>query len=343
MTIILIFLFLVKTIYCQNSIFLTRQVNSSVRFYSSEPSFWLTENKTINNTIIEYVFTKTSVRITHIDTRRHRTNIYPIALDSIDCSSTSYKASFFSNSTPIPTIKLNQTVLFFCSIDYFSYVYFDDFPFLKLESKNISIFPSYFLSKKKAILSFNYTAPNDLKKAFTEHESLIFCETQLKNYWRKKNEIKIFDKSFSSAKCLFRINIDFEPFIDLDVQTNITKTYGEIDGVECPIRANSFYDLEWLIEDAHNRVIFNTKIIYKKKHAYLKLNDSLLESSVLFIKCVLIRQNLPILKSVINLHIYKNNYEYCIVICSLFSIYLKIYFMFIICCLIFKIYERNFQ
>jgi hypothetical protein len=93
--------------------------------------------------------------------------------------------------------------------------------------------------------------------------------------------------------CFFRINVDFQPFIDNSViQKNQTF-------IECPIRANpnQYFTIKWYV--FHNQWILKQEKLYNVKTEYITLDST----SIKKLKCVLVKNNTIILESIIQLSI----------------------------------------
>lgn len=245
----------------------------------------------------------------------------------MDCSSNSFKNQSYRETTPIPAMRPNQTVSFFCSINYFSSNLFNTFPILNINfSANLSNILSnfYFNQKqKKAILKFNYTVPSDLKQAFSDHDKKITCSPVEEN---TKTNIEIIETDKRALpQCLFRLNIDFKPFIDESVSTNQMQD-GYTGLVECPIRARpNMYKIRWLVVNERKSQLIKIEKEFKNKREYLTFDaNTLLNSNILYAKCVLIHNNLPLISSKVTIYMKKTCYFSC-----LFSFCLFLYIVLI--------------
>lgn len=140
----------------------------------------------------------------------------------LDCSSNTYESLTFFNSSPIPDLKPNDSISFFCSLRFYS------LKSQKLQPKITVSFSSFQnISKiqhiardKYVITKFNYTAPSSSKEAYLHDGSIISCKVEHSSYYGQKLNIdKIKEPEFfiPELECVFRLNVSFEPFIDNSV------------------------------------------------------------------------------------------------------------------------------
>lgn len=189
-------------------------VNTSVTLVTNGSTVW---TPYVNGTHFTYRFSK-NVLPFEIKTQLGRISIEPISLNNyIECSSNYFNLSSFLKTTPIQSIYSKQTAIFFCSIQFFSFLNETKFfPFLKISSNlNITNIKFDYLSSsssqnKISIAKFSYTAPSKPEKAFLDDGQRISCSAGHRFYFfNHKNLISHVetDHVFKQLECIYRIGV----------------------------------------------------------------------------------------------------------------------------------------